>query len=1298
MKRLISILFAILNIVFVADAERYYYFEHLRASDGLPSNTIYCSLQDRHGFMWIGTRDGLSRYDGQTFVRLEDLAPELPKSGYIKAVKEGGDGRIWFISSSIVGYYDPMTDKADTLGYFSNLRCNDIAVDNGGDVWIASEEVIRYDTATETVQSYSVGNARPSKISVDSMGTVWVMLHDGTLYTYDASRERFNFQSIGYRVKNLRAAEDSKMLVATRDNDVFLIDCITLDETLIFSSKGRTVNCIIEARKDEFWIGTDFGLFIRKNGEAYKGKAFHDDATPNSISANYITCIDKDNTGDLWIGTFYTGLNIWRDRTEEMDVYFNNPSRNSAKGKIVRSICSDDKGGIWFCTEDGYLNHLNTQTQEISNFVITPGLNMQKLVKDGDNLWICTYGDGLYLFDTVKGKVERHYDFPVNTLNSGIKTAEDDIFIGTTRGLYILNRDLDRFTHIPATGKNHIHCLYQDSSGIIWAGTYGNGILCLDRSGKVLVRLPQDNQDSGLTSKFITSFFEDSKHRMWVTTEGGGICHTVENFNIENLHFRSIGREEGLPSDITCSVTEDNHGAILVSTTNGIAYLSGEDTKVAGLVNDSNYEVAGYQYSYGAVHMIENGMTYFGNTDGMIALMPSKTRISGLSYPICITSIQASNSERTEKLSEQGKSAMNTKDIRVKRKDASVVSISFVVPSYTNKNILYNYTISKGKNEIFSGTTDKNEVTFAGLDAGKYRFTVAVEGTEDENLKKSLGIVIVPHPLLSRLAYIIYSILIVLLIMIIFWTYDQANKKEKDLIISTINNNKERELYKAKINFFTNITHEIRTPLTLIKMPLDKIISKGAVTPDTEKEIHIIMESTERLLNLTNQLLDMRKMNQIETQLSCTKEDICKIVRKVCGYFEQAIQELHISLILDIPETPVYLMCAKDSVTSIVNNLISNAVRYGKDRIEVRLSEEGETVILRVDSNGEIIPASDGEKIFSIFYQRETNIVNGKISQGTGLGLPYARILANMHNGKLFLDTEVQGMNSFVLELPAGVEEDEVKTFVEGEDLEIKEIAEYNSSRHTILIVEDATLMGEYLGGELSDTYNVIIAANGAEALDIMRTSKVDLVISDIMMPVMDGCELCNIIKTDSDFSHIPVILFTAAVGVETHIESLDTGADGYIEKPFPIELLRSNIANLFKNKEISYQQFINKPLTHYNNVTVSKVDEEYMEKLHDFIMTHIAEADLNIENLTTQLGTSKSSLYRKLKANTGLSINEYIRVCRLKQAAELLSSQKYKINEVAFMTGFSSPSYFATCFQKQFNLSPSEFVKGLGQ
>ncbi len=884
-------------------------------------------------------------------------------------------------------------------------------------------------------------------------------------------------------------------------------------------------------------------------------------------------------------------------------------------------------------------------------------------------------------------------------MTAGLKTTEGKIYIGTMSGLYLLDRGTGTFSHVQATGGDFIHCLYQDSRGIMWIGTYGNGIWCMDKDGGIISHVTSNERERGLTSRFITSFHEDSRHRMWVTTEGGGVCHTEAGYRVEDLKFSNINRGDGLPSNITCSVAEDNDGMILVGTTNGIASISGENLKVRDLIGFNN-EVTGYQYSYGAVHTTDNGVIYFGNTSGMVALMPTRQSSAAMPYPIHITSIEARNPDRTIKLNKPGTSAMNTKGIRVSNKDASAISINYIVPTYNSQNVLYEYSISRGRKKTFSGTTHESSLTFTGLRPGRYNFEIGVFGSDNPSLKKNLEIEVMAHPLLSRWAIVIYVTLALALIATMSIIAEKARKRDKARKISKIISHKEKELYNAKINYFTNITHEIRTPLTLIKLPLDKLIARGGHSQESEKDLLTIQTNTDRLLSLTNQLLDMRKMEQNAIGLSCMKEDICKIVRKTAGYFEQMIQDRRISLTTDIPDAPIYIMCAKDSILTIVSNLLSNAVKYGNDRIHIQVAESGdkETVFIRVQSNGEHIPENEKEKIFNIFFQRDTNITNGRISQGTGLGLPYARTLANMHNGKLYLDMNVTDMNSFVLELPAKQKDQIVEQPAKTQEKHIKEAHGFDSSKHSILIVEDTEEMRDYLADELSDTYNVQTAANGSDALEILENAKVDLVISDIMMPIMDGCELCNRIKADSNLSHVPVILLTAAIGVETRIETLEIGADGYIEKPFPIELLRSNISNLFKNKEISYQQFMNKPLTHYNSVIVSKIDEEYMEKLHSYIMKHISETDLNIESLTSQLGTSKSSLYRKLKANTGLSINEYIRVCRLKQAAELLASQKYKINEVAFMTGFSSPSYFATCFQKQFNLSPSDFVKNLGQ
>ncbi len=1301
MKRLIITLIIIMS-VFSAKAERYYYFEHLTTTMGLPSNTIYESIQDKNGFMWIGTRDGLCRYDGRSFIRLEEIVPEMKMNGLVMYIEEDSEGKIWFSSSNGVGYYNPATDELGKLDIPSSARCSDIDDDGNGNVWFASDRLYRLDLSNSGLQPYVISHSKPSMISVDSMGVIWILLQDGSVYTYDRLRDVFNKQTLGFDAKIIEATANGKMLMATTGNDVMLVDCISLSSTPVFRSKGRhIINCLQESDKGEFWIGTETGLFVMKEGEERIGEAFHDDATPNSISADFITCINKDRAGNLWIGTYYTGLNIWRDNVEDISVYFKNPSENSSKGKIVRDICSDSEGKIWYCTEDGFLNCLNPQTHEMKVFTIEGGVNMHALVMDNDNLWVCSFGKGLFLFDTNSGRVRKKYDFPNNSITSGLKTTEEDIYIGTMKGLYLLDKGTGKFSHITATGNDFIHCLYQDSKGVLWVGTYGNGILCLDKDGNVLSHTTPHKGQSGLTSIFTTSFHEDSRHRMWVTTEGGGVCHTEPDYNIKDLKFSSISRKDGLPSNITCSIIEDNNGMILVATANGIANISGNSLEIMGLTSH-NDEVTGYQYSYGAAHKTRNGIIYMGNTSGMISLMPTRANVSEPTYPLSITSLEARASDRAIILNNPTVSATDSEDLKLSYKDASAITVKYVVPNYTNQNVLYHYRFltGGGKKQEFSGTTDETSLTFTGLRPGKYIFEVGVLGSSNPNLNKRLGITIIPHPLLSRPAIAFYVIIVLALFAAGITILENVRKNDKARKIAKIISNKEKELYNAKINYFTNITHEIRTPLTLIKLPLDKIIEKGAYTPESEKGLLTIQENTDRLLNLTNQLLDMRKIEQNAIQLSCMKEDICKIVRKVNGYFEQMYQDRHINVTTDIPEAPIYIMCAKDSIVAIVSNLLSNAVKYCRDRvhIEVSVSDDKERIFVRVQSNGERIPENDKEKIFNIFFQREPNEASGRISQGTGLGLPYARTLANMHNGTLYLDMNVTEMNSFVLELPVRQENQIEKESVKEHEKQAKETPGYDSTKHTILIVEDTEEMRDYLADELSDTYNIFKAANGSDALDILHNEKVDLVISDIMMPIMDGCELCNRIKSDSDLSHVPVILLTAAIGVETRIETLKVGADGYIEKPFPIELLRSNISNLFKNKEISYHQFMNKPLTHYNSVTTSKVDEEFMEKLHEFIMKHISETDLNIESLTTHLGTSKSSLYRKVKANTGLSINEYIRVCRLKQAAELLASQKYKINEVAFMTGFSSPSYFATCFQKQFNISPSDFVKNLGQ
>lgn len=1298
MKRLI---FLILNILLItassAKAQRYYYFDHVTSKDGLSSNTIYSTMQDRAGFMWIGTRDGLIRYDGNNFINIRELTEGEGLDGNISVTCEDSMGRIWFVANSKVNIYNPFTGALQQLEETTEPSCFSIKSDNKGRVWLLTNEIIRVDIETMQTHTYKIEGAWPSSMTIDSFGSLWVAMNNGHLYIYDARTDNFEHRQCGHFIRHLTSAEDGRLLVANNRNQVLYLDCITLEDEIIYTAdRGNGIMNLLERTKGECWIGTRNGLFIRRDDDRFHGEAFHDAATPQSISADYITSLGKDRDGNVWVGTFYRGLNIWKDWMGDIAQYFSNPSDNSIKGTIVRSICQDDDGHIWLCTEDGWLNRYNPTTHTITNYQLAEDINLHGLIPDGDKIWVCSLGDGVWLMDTKSGRVLRHFNLPNNMAASGIRSAKGQIFIGTSSGLYRYDEAEDRFSIVENAGIHYVHTLYQDSKGVIWVGTNGNGIRCVDEEGNRVSRISASRNEGSLTSGYITSFHEDASHRMWITTGSGGVCFTDPGYDVTDPYFHTLTKKDGLPSNIACAIAEDADGMLWISTTNGIACLDSKTLKVTDIIN-GNEEVAGNQFSFGAVCTTHNGVFYFGNTDGMISIVPAIMKNRRTDENLIITDIRAKNADRFISLCEEGGSPMSTPHVEVKHRNASSIEISFVSPEFTSRKPLYSYELArKHSKRSLSGTTDENHLTFTGLRPGKYIFNIWIAGKKDvPERHRTLYINIKAHPMLSTTASVLYIIIGLGIAISVFFLLGMKRKRDRARQQVTLKNKKEKEIYTAKINFFTNITHEIRTPLTLIKMPIDKILSSGTYDQSNEKNLRIIQANTDRLLNLTNQLLDMRKMENNEISLSFVKEDICSIVRKALRLFEQMAADQHITMNSEIPDSPIYIMCAKESVLSIVSNLISNAVKYGNGQINVRLmqSEDQQSVVIRVDSNGEIITGQDRENIFKLFFQREGA---EKGVHGTGLGLPYARTMANMHNGRLYLDETVTDMNSFVLELP--VKQAEVITFEHPSVETETELPAFDSSRHSILIAEDSPEMRGYLAKELSAEYNVFKAANGADALELAKKEKIDLIISDVMMPIMDGCELCNRIKSDSDLSHVPVILLTAAVGVETRIETLESGADGYIEKPFPMELLMSNITNLFRNKEISYKQFINKPLTHYNSMTVSKIDHEYMDKIHDYIMKHIAEPDLNIESLTMQIGTSKSSLYRKLKANTGLSINEYIRVCRLKQAAELLSSQKYKINEVAFMTGFSSPSYFATCFLKQFNITPSEFVKNLGQ
>ncbi len=464
----------------------------------------------------------------------------------------------------------------------------------------------------------------------------------------------------------------------------------------------------------------------------------------------------------------------------------------------------------------------------------------------------------------------------------------------------------------------------------------------------------------------------------------------------------------------------------------------------------------------------------------------------------------------------------------------------------------------------------------------------------------------------------------------------------------------------------------------------------------------MIKRNTDRLLNLTNQLLDFRKTEKEMYKLNFIKTDLYELIESTFNLFLPYSAEKMISLHLHSPVNKFDLAVDREAIIKILSNLLSNALKFAGSKVDLFLeleTEKANIIRIRVNSDGKLIPKGDSERIFEPFYQIDYNQPGEK---GTGLGLPLARSLAELHHGRLFLDTNVRQYNSFVLELTRYHEEsissniNESDGLIPGEHNEFEFFGSLENTYSNILLVEDEVEMGKFIAKELSGDFNVILTVNGDEALKALKKYNISVVVSDVIMPVINGYELCRQIKSNIEFSHIPVILLTATIHLNARIEGLDSGADGYIEKPFTTELLIAQILNLIKNRSLVRQNFINSPLTHFKSVAMNKTDEEFLKKLNSFLMDNISENDLNVERIADMMRISVSTLYRKLKALTDLNSVEYIRLARLKKAAELLAEGNYRINEISYIVGFSSPSYFATSFQKQFGISPSQFVRKL--
>lgn len=1328
--------FLIVVILSLPAAGRSYYFRTYRNDDGLSNNTVMACIQDRRGFVWFGTREGLTRFDGYQFkVFLHD--PAVPNSlihNFVTALCEDNDGWIWTGTSNGLCYYIPESDYFGTIGSENQgpgLFIQDLIADNDGNIWIATYTgIVRYSKANGSTKIFPAGQYFvPLGVDLSSNGDVWSCGADGKIYRYDTLNDSFT----AIRVLDTGELSSSSHLLNILDhgNGRLIVATSTAGLKLVETGSGRVSSLPDDSRQfsnmlirtassyndDEIWIGTETGVHIYSLSRGFITNLQKINTDPYSLSNNAVRSITRDREGGVWIGTFYGGVSYLPADYKSFEKFYPTGLPGSLNGNVVREMRDDSEGRIWISTEDAGLFRFDPGSGKFSDFFSgaqhdnIDSRNIQGLHVSGDSLWIATNDKGIYIMDIPSERIIRHFEagdrqsgLRTNTFITMLGTSHGEVYAGGVSGLYRYERRTSSWDFLEDVAPfNFIHDLYEDVHGDIWIGTYGNGLFRYERwSSGTCIRITSGNDsDENPVGGHITSVFEDRQNRIWVMTEGRGLSYIDGSTGLPVRY--DLGKDFG--STIFCAMLQDASGDLWVSSTQGLIRIDPATGKFRKYSREDG--IPDNNFSYNSAFMDNDGKMYFGSISGLVSFYPSDIKENTHNPPVYFTGFQVNGEEynKNRKGSPGFRSVLVNDRIRLKHNQSSL-SIDFVSPSFTSPSLIrYKYRM-EGSDQDWVLIKGNRKVYYTNLRPGNYRLRVqsSPDGENWSSEESVLDIDISPPFWFSLPAYVVYIAAIISLVYTILSFYLKKKSLEQQRKIDFLEANKEKEILNAKINFFTNITHEVRTPLTLINGPLDRILKSGVrFQKDTEENLFIIKRNTDRLMSLTNQLLDFRKTEKEMFRLSFIRTDLKDLVESTFNLFLPYSTEKKITMHFHRPAQQFMMQVDREAITKILSNLLSNALKFAASKVDVSMgygNENGDTVRINVKSDGRRIPEEFSEKIFEPFYQIDFDKPGEK---GTGLGLSLARSLADLHHGRLFLDTADKTCNSFILELqkPAddeAPEEPVTETGLTGEYHDFEIFNNSDDQRPLILLVEDEIEMGRFIGKEISSEYNVVLAHNGEEALKALKKFNFTMVVSDVIMPALNGYELCRRIRSDVEFSHIPVILLTATIHLNARIEGLDSGADAYIEKPFTTDLLMAQIANLIKNRSLERQNYLSSPLVHFKSVAMNKTDEEFLKRLNSTMMDNFSKTDLSVEMIAGLMGVSVSTLYRKVKALTDLNTVEFIRLARLKKAAELLSEGDFRISEVSYLVGFSSPSYFSTSFQKQFGISPSQFVRNLNK
>ncbi len=1301
-------------------------FKKYQVEGGLSHNTVWCILQDSYGFMWFGTSDGLNRFDGRNFVIYKNELNNDNSLGNnsIQSLFEDEEHNLWVGTINGIYIYDRETDrflffdKKTKYGVSISSEVKKIIKTEKGTIWIGTlgQGVFIYDPQAGQLTQNSLLSSFVWDICEDKSHRIYISSPQDGLICMDQNgkfieaypsslsekeKEKFSRISCISSINNqiwFSLGSNKLGLLDNRNKQIKYYDDSALDIGIIRS--------IEQFSEREILIGSDNGLYTF---DIVKESFVRIDnlIDPRSLSDQTVNAIAKDAEGGFWIATYLGGVNYLARQSQIFEYYY--PVNTGLKGgKVVNQFCEDGDRNIWIGTQDG-LRVLDARANEIRMHHSSDKIktyDIRSLLLDEDNIWIGTLGDGLKVLNLKTDKTKEYYHIrnEANTLSSNdvfaiFKDSRGDIFIGTSWGLCRYNQATDNFKTLSYAGTMiSVSDIAEDDSGNLWVTTNSHGIF----------RIRVDNNDSytnfkynpsasnSIPSNSIICAFKDSHGNMWFGSNGNGLFYYEKDAD----QFLSFSDQSTmLHNKVVYSIEEDNLGFFWVSTNAGLIYINPANKGFSKLFTKED-GLQGNQFNFNSSLKSSSGKIYFGGINGFNSFYPEEFQDNDYIPAVYITDIRLNNGNKIkDRDSNKVLPVYLKKEISLPFGQNSL-SFQFAALSYEKPYRNEYMYLLEGFDKDWIDNGNSDIATYTNLPPGKYTFKVM--GSNNDNRWNENGtaiqIQILPPWWRSMYAYFVYAILILSVLFLLYRYWTRRTEKKLRLQMEEYELKKEKEVYQSKIDFFINLVHEIRTPLTLINLPLEKLSDISQNNPRASRYLSIIDKNINYLLGIVSQLLDFQKIENKKQGLDIQEYDLNILISDIYKQFANICELKKIDLSLSLPSGQTLAFVDKDVITKVVFNLLGNAIKYAGTKIEIRLQVIDQMFRISVADDGAGVSDNEKGKIFEPFYQ-----ISGNNNSGTGIGLAFSKQLSESHNGTLSVKDNEWGGATFVLSIPlmdtlpdVGLKNVEsIRTDQEKQRLDSVP-DNYNSSR--ILVVEDNEELLLLMNESLSENFTVYTSVNGEEALKILENENIDLIVSDVMMPVMDGFELTKTVKSNLNYSHIPVILLTAKVANEFYLEGLEYGADVYLGKPFPMKLLIKQIENLLKLK-YSFHKMLSGGLPAENipDLKISKKDNEFLEKLYLEIDKHLAEYEFSIDNLAETMFMSRSNFYRKIKGLTGMSPNDFLKTIRLNKAAELLLNGDHRVKEVYEQVGFNSSSYFAKCFKSQFGVLPKDYINKKG-